>query len=175
MQSARPVRRVAWVVRPLDHLMNATIKTAMKRGFRLASVLILLACTAASCGPRRSAMSGPRCAFADPEFTTSMGICNLAAEYYVAHREWPLSRAQFEEQNRRLPETERPQMSPEEAQELSGFLDRCTLLDLRRSGEDLVLHYRFKIERRTVDQTVTLRPRETTDEILEAATAKGYD
>ena len=104
-----------------------------------------------------------------------MGICNLAAEYYVAHREWPLSRAQFEEQNRRLPETERPQMSPEEAQELSGFLDRCTLLDLRRSGEDLVLHYRFKIERRTVDQTVTLRPRETADKILEAATAKGYD
>jgi len=120
-------------------------------------------------------MSGPRCAFADPEFTTSMGICNLAAEYYVAHREWPLSKAQLREQNSQLLETERAQMSPEEAQELSGFLDRFTLLDLRKRGEDLLLHYRFKIEQRTVDHTVTLRPRETADEILEAATAKGYD
>jgi hypothetical protein len=120
-------------------------------------------------------MSGLRCAFADPEFTTSMGICNLVAEYYVAHREWPLSKAQLEDQNRQLLETERAQMSPEEVQERSGFLGRFILLDLRKSGDDLLFHYRFKIEQRTVDQTVTLRPRKTADEILEATTAKGYD
>ena len=45
------------VMQPLGH-------TAMKRGCQLVSVLVALACTAASCGPRHSAMSGPRCAFA---------------------------------------------------------------------------------------------------------------
>jgi len=155
--------------------MNTDRHIALKRGFKFAAVLAALACTAASCGPRHSAMSGPRCAFADPEATTSMGICNLAAEYYVAHHEWPLSKAQLEEQNRRLLEGARAQMSSEEATELSEFLDRFTYLDLRKSGEDLVMLYRFKVERRTVDQTVTLRPRPTADEILQAATAKGYD
>ena len=104
-----------------------------------------------------------------------MGICNLVAEYYVAQREWPLTKAQLEDQHRRLLEKERAQMSAEEVQELSAFLDRFTLVDLRKRGEDLVFHYRFKIERKTVDQTVTFRPRPTADEILEAATAKGYD
>lgn len=104
-----------------------------------------------------------------------MGICNLAAEYYVAHHEWPLTRAQVDEQNRRLLERAKAEMSSEEAKELSEFLDRFTLLDLRKQGDDLVLHYRFKIKRKTVDQTITLRPRPTTDEILEAATAKGHD
>ena len=94
-----------------------------------------------------------------------MGICNLAAEYYVAHHEWPLSKAQLEEQNRRLLEGARAQMSSEEATELSEFLDRFTFLDLRKSGEDLVMRYRFKVDRKTVDQTVTLRPRPTADEI----------
>src|SRR5438132_12944925 len=77
-----------WVVRPLGY-------TTMKRGFQLASVLVAVACTAASCGPRHSAMSGPRCAFGDPEFTSSMGICNLVAEYHVAQRKWPLTKAQL--------------------------------------------------------------------------------
>jgi len=104
-----------------------------------------------------------------------MGVCNLVAEYYVAHREWPLTKAQLDEQHRLLLEKERAQMSAEEFQELSAFLDRFTLLDLRKSGEDLVFHYRFKIERKTTDQTVTFRPRSTADEILESATAKGYD
>ena len=155
-------------VRPLGH-------TTMKRGFQLVSVLVALACTAASCGPRHSAMCGPRCAFADPEFTSSMGICNLVAEYYVAQREWPLTKAQLEEQHRRLLEKEKSQMSAAEFQDISGFLDRFTLLDLRRSGENLVFHYRFKIERKTVDQTVTFRPRPTAGEILESMTGKGYD
>jgi len=159
----------------LDHLMNSTIFTAMKKGFKFASILALLACTAASCGPRRSTLSGPRCAFADQEFTTSMGICNLAAEFYVAHREWPLSKAHLEEQNRQLLDQQRAQMSAEEAQDLSVFLERFTLLDLRKTGENLVFHYRFKIDGKTVDQTVTFKPRQTADQILEAATAKGYE
>src|SRR5438067_7238278 len=116
--------------------MNATIHTGLKRGFQFAPILALLACTAASCGPQRTAMNGPRCAFADPQCTTSMGICNLAAAYYVAHHEWPLSKARLEEQNKQLLDHERAHMSAEEAQEISVFLDRFTLLDLRKNGED---------------------------------------
>jgi hypothetical protein len=147
----------------------------MKQGLQLVFALVVLVCTAASCGPQHSTMSGPRCGFADPEVTSSMGICNLVAEYYVARREWPLTKAQLEEQHRLLLEKERAQMSDEQFRDVSAFLDRFTLLDLRKSGEDLVFHYRFKIERKTTDQTVTFRPRPTADEILEAATAKGYD
>jgi len=147
----------------------------MKRGFQLVFALVVLACTAASCGPQHSAMNGPRCGFADPEVTSSMGICNLVAGYYVAHRDWPVTKAQLEEQHRLLLEREGPRMSAEEFQDISAFLDRFTLLDLRKRGEDLVFHYRFKIDRKTTDQTVTFRPRPTADEILEAATAKGYD
>ena len=120
-------------------------------------------------------MTGPHCGFADPEVTTPMGICMLAAEYYVAHREWPLTKGQLQEQFTTLLEAERAQMSADEAQDISGFLDRFTLLDFRKDGENLVMHYRFNVERKTVDQTVTLRPRQTADEILQAATAKGYD
>lgn len=104
-----------------------------------------------------------------------MGVCNLVAEYYVAHREWPLTKAQLQEQHRLLLQKERAQMPTDEFQELSAFLDRFTLLDLRNSGEDLVFHYRFKIGRKTTDQRVTFRPKSTVDDILESATAKGYD
>src|SRR6266576_2022659 len=96
-----------------------SIHAAIVRGCTIAAALALLACTAASCGPRHSAAVGSRCAFADPEFTTSMGICNLAAEYYVAYHEWPITKAQLDEQNRRLLEGARAEMSSEEAKELS--------------------------------------------------------
>jgi hypothetical protein len=155
--------------------MNTDLHAAFKRGFKFAAALTALACAAASCGPRHTTMSDPHCAFADPEVTTSIGICNLAAEYYVSHHEWPLTKAQLEEQHKQMLDAARVQMSADEAQELSGFLEHFTLLDLRKSGEDLVLHYRFKVEQRTVDQTVTLKPRSTADDILQAATAKGYD
>jgi len=114
--------------------------------------------------------TGPHCAFADPETTTSLGICNLAAEYYVAKQQWPLSKEQLEEQNQRML-AQAGELPPEEAKELSEFLGRFTFLDMKRQGENLVLHYRFSIDKKTVDQTVTLRPKPTADEILEAATA----
>ena len=104
----------------------------------------------------------------------SMGICHLAAEYYVAHREWPLSKAQLEEQLKRSLEKERAQMPAEVTEDISEFLDRFTFLDFRTRGENLVLHYRFKIDGKTVDQIVTIPTKPTTDEILEAATPRGY-
>ena len=56
-------------------------------GFAFVAVLLALMCVAASCGPARQVGSGPRCAFADPQFTTSLGIRNIVAEYYVANHE----------------------------------------------------------------------------------------
>lgn len=66
-------------------------------------------------------------------------------------------------------------MSAEEAKDISEFLQPFTLITFRKKGENLVLRYRFNVENKTVAQTVTLRPRATADEILQAATAKGYD
>ena len=81
----------------------------------------------------------------------------------------------MEHQNKRLIEEARQQMSTEETKEISEFLERFTLITFRKKGENLVLRYRFKVERKTVDQTVTLRPRATADEILQGATAKPYE
>ena len=163
-------------------VMSGGHQVMLKKAFKVVLVFAALVCTAASCGTQRSAStlqpvtrSGPHCAFADPECTTSMGICYLAAEYYAAHREWPLTKAGLNEQLTKMLEAERANMSAEEMQDSSEFFNRFTMLDLRKSGEDLVMHYRFKIERKTVDQTVTLRPNQTADEILQSATAKGYD
>jgi hypothetical protein len=77
--------------------MNTISCTAIRRGTQLVAVLILVACTAASCRSEKPA-ARDHCAFADPEMMTSLGICNIAAEYYVAHHEWPLSTDQIEEQ-----------------------------------------------------------------------------
>jgi hypothetical protein len=148
--------------------MSTYARATIHKGFALASVLALLVCTAASCGPGKSDMRS-RCAFADPEFTTTLGICNIVAEYYVAKHEWPLSKPQLEEQWKRMLEEEKDQMSPEEAKEASEFFDRFTLLDLRKKGDNLVFHYRFKIDKKRVDQRITLTPGPTADEILQTA------
>ena len=114
-------------------------------------------------------MSEPRCAFADPKFTTSLGICNIVAEYYVTRHEWPLSKAQLEEQWKKMLEPEKEKMPMEEVRELSDFLERFTLLDLRKKGDNLVFHYRFQLDEKTVDQKVMLKPGPTVDQILQAA------
>src|SRR5262249_13252032 len=123
----------------------------MKRTCQLVCLLAAMACTAVSCGPEHADVNRPHCAFADPEFTTSLGICNLVAEYYVAHGEWPLTKAQLQEQHMLLLEKEKSRLPAEDYQEASAFLDRFTLLNLRKSGEDLVFHYRFKMDRKKID------------------------
>ncbi len=151
----------------------------LKKASKASLVFAALACITASCGTQRSTttmqpvMSGPHCAFADPVYMTSLGVCYFAGDYYVAYREWPLTEAQLKEQLTKELEAERA--DTEDMQEGLAFFDCFTLLDLRRSGEDLVMHYRFKIERKSVDQTVTLKAKQTVDEILQTATAKGYE
>ena len=115
----------------------------MNRCFQLVFILIALACTAASCGHPRVTTSRPQCGFADPEFTTALAVCDLVAEYYIRHHEWPLTKAELEEQLRRSLEDEKPHMSVDETREASIFLDRFTLLDMRTSGDHLRFRYRF--------------------------------
>jgi hypothetical protein len=136
-------------------------------------ILVALACTAASCGPPPVATSGPRCAFADPEFTTALAVCDLVAEYYITHHEWPLTKDELEEQLKRSLEEQRPHMSADESREGSVFLDQFTLLDMRKSGDHLRFRYCFEIDRKTVDQMVTFAPGPTADEILRVAMANG--
>jgi hypothetical protein len=136
-------------------------------------ILVALACTAASCGPPRAAAGGPRCAFADPEFSTALAVCDLVAEYYISRHEWPLTKAELEEQLKRSVEEQRPHMSADEAREASVFLNQFTLLDMQKSGNHLRFRYRFEIDRKTVDQMVTFTPGSTADEILQTAMANG--
>lgn len=99
------------------------------------------------------------------------------AEYYVANHEWPLNRAQLEEQWRRMLEQTKNEKPPEEAKELSGFFERFTRLDLRKQGDDLIFRYRFKTDgmAKAIDQTVTFKSGASADEILQAATEGGAD
>lgn len=142
-------------------------------GFAFATVLLTLVCVAASCGPARPVGRGPHCAFSDPEFTTSLGICNIVAEYYAANHEWPTTRAQLDRQWKTMLESDKKETSPEQTKDLSEFLARFTLLDFRKKDDRLVFHFRFKGEapKRVVSQTVTFKPGTTAEEILQSATA----
>jgi len=149
--------------------MNTISRTTIRKASELLAILILLICTAASCGPQPAA-PGPHCAFADAELMTSLGICNIAAEYYVAHREWPVSKAQLEEQWGKMLRQAKEEMPPEEAKQGAEFLNRFTLMEFRKKGDDLMLYYRFNIDTKAVNQRVTLQPGSTADEILQTAT-----
>lgn len=145
----------------------------MNRFFQLVLILVALACIAASCGPPRAATSGPRCGFADPEFSTALAVCDLVAEYYITHHEWPSAKGDLEEQVRRFLEEKGPHVSADEARQASTFLDQFTLLDMRKTGDHLRFRYRFEVDRKTVDQMVTFTPGPTADEILHNAIANG--
>ena len=67
-------------------------------------------------------------------------------------------------------EEAKKEMPPEEAKEGAEFLRRFTLLELRKTGDNLLLHYRFTVGTKTVSQKVMLKPGTTADEILQAAT-----
>lgn len=67
-------------VGPHDQRMKARSRKILGNGVSFALLFTILASLAGSCGPPREVTSGPRCGFADPEVTTHMGICNLAAE-----------------------------------------------------------------------------------------------
>src|SRR6185369_10349207 len=126
----------------------------------LMAAFILLGCTAASCRSEKQIVQvrEPHCAFADPEAMTSLGICQIAAEYYITHHDWPLSKNQIEEQWGKMLEGAKQEMSPEEAKEGAEFLQRFTLLEFSKTGDDLLLHYRFIIGTKTVSQKVVLKP-----------------
>jgi hypothetical protein len=104
---------------------------------------------------------------------SSAGICSLVAEYYIVHPDWPRAKAQLEEQLKRMLNKERSQLSAEEFMVGAGFLDRFTVLEFRKRGDNLVFRYRFKVERKTTEQMVTFKSRPAADEILGALTLTG--
>src|SRR5262249_51783103 len=100
-----------------------------------------------------------------------LAVCDLVAEYYVARQQWPLTKAQLEDQIDH-DFADKSQLSAEEVHNLSTFIDQFIILNFRQHSKNLVFHYRFKGDQKTVNQTVTFRPKPTSDEILQSATAK---
>lgn len=49
-------------------------------------------------------------------------------------------------------------------------LERFTLLEFEKKNDKLLLHYRFKIDKKTIDMKVKLKPEPTADEIVQSAT-----
>jgi hypothetical protein len=148
--------------------MIAKVHIVLFKGIRLIFALAILTCTAASCGPKKAADGGSRCAFADPEFIVSFRICSVAAEYYLAKHEWPTSRVQFVEQWRKMLDAEK-EMSPEN-KESPDFFDQFTRLDLDIKHGNLVLHYGLKLDDKVIEQRIVLRPGSTADQIMQTAT-----
>jgi len=158
------------------HIMRAEIRMTLERASKIGLVFVALICIAASCETQRSAGTvhgvtrvEPNCAFSDPVFMTSWRICDLAAEYYIMHREWPLTKGQLQEQLAKMLEAAKADMSANQMLDSSEFFGQFALLDLHKSGKDLVMHYRFNVEDKTVERTVTLSPGQTADEIVQAA------
>jgi len=135
----------------------------IKGGMLLAVVLALAACHT----PQPTDRDMPKCGFSDPETMGNLGILDLVAEYYVAHHAWPSSREQLKAQLQVMLKEAKADLTPEEAKALPQFVDHYTLLEFHRKGANLVLRYRFKVERRIVESTVILKPGRTADEIIE--------
>jgi len=128
----------------------------------------ILVCTAASCGPKTTEKEGSRCAFSDPDFMTQFRVCTVVAQYYVDKHEWPSSKSELKHQWREMVDVEKGK-TPPEAMESPEFLDQFTILELRKNGQNLVLHYSFKGDKKTIDQRLTLRPGATSDQIIHEA------
>jgi hypothetical protein len=63
----------------------------------------------------------------------------------------------------------RERNTPPESMESSAFLDQFTILELREKGKNLILHYRFKGDKKTIEHNLTLRPGTTSDQIIHEA------
>jgi len=151
---------------PAGPLMIAIVYSSIRKGLGLVTILAMLACTAASCGPKRTEIGGPHCAFSDPDFMTQFRVCTVVAQYYVDKHEWPSSKAELKQQWREMVDAEK---GTPETMESSEFLDQFTILELRKKGQNLMLHYSFKGDKKTIDQRLTLRPGATSDQIIHEA------
>ena len=145
---------------------TAKVYSAIQRRLTLILAVAMLVCTAASCGPKRAEKHGPRCAFSDPDFMTQFRVCTVVAQYYVDKHEWPSSKAELKQQWREMVDAEK---GTPETMESSEFLDQFTILELRKKGQNLMLHYSFKGEKKAIDQRLTLRPGATSDQIVHEA------
>lgn len=147
--------------------MKRLIFFTLKIALLLAAAFLATACH----GPWGKEKAQPRCGFSDPHFMTSVGLCQLVAEYYVAHRQWPLTREQLGTQLERWKkEAQTESQTEEDKQELAGFLDRFSRLELRANDENLVVRFRFRIDHQTTSDTLVFYPGATKDEIIESIT-----
>lgn len=95
-------------------------------------------------------------------------VCTVVAQYYIDKHEWPSNKAELKQQWQEMLNAEKEKVPPETV-ESSEFLDQFTILELRKNGQNLVLHYSFKGEKRTIEHRLTLKPGNTSDQIIHEA------
>lgn len=132
------------------------------------AVALVAVCFLAAC---KLPQHGPRCAFSDAETMVPGGVCLLAAEHYVAHKEWPQSQAQLEAQSARLlkEEENNTDLAPEEKEAWEGFFKQITRLTFHKQGDSLKLRIEFLIDGKKFRRTAVLKPGPDVDAILEAS------
>src|ERR1043165_8973199 len=104
----------------------------------------------------------PRCAFADPSFTTLTMVLISVADYYVKYRKWPLSKEQLRDEvlrsARALPPAE--QVS---ARDIDRVFARFGLIEFQPRRRDLALAVEYRAEGKRHRQRILFHPGRSTD------------
>ena len=137
------------------------------RGIQGVALFVAALALTACHTPQTTGRGTAWCGLSDPETMGNLGLIDVVAEYYVAHHQWPSSKAQLNTQLQAMLKESKADITPKEAKGVSEFLDLFTLLEFHSRGNNLVVHYRLKVERRTIEHTVVLKPGRTADEIIE--------
>ena len=108
----------------------------------------------------------PRCAFADPSFTTLAMVLTSVADYYAKYRKWPLTKEELRDEVlrsvRALPPAERVS-----ARDIDQVFARFGSIEFEARRRDLILAVDYHAEGKRHRQRILFHPGRTADEILE--------
>jgi hypothetical protein len=108
----------------------------------------------------------PRCAFADPSFTTLAMVVTSVADYYIKYRRWPLTKEQLRGEvlrsARSLPPAERVS-----ARDIDQVFARFGSIEFQSRRRELVLAVDYRADGKRHRQRLLFQPGRTADEILE--------
>jgi hypothetical protein len=131
--------------------------------------LLLFAAVATSALAARTQAAEPRCAFADPSFTTLTMVLVSVADYYVKYRRWPLTKEQMRDEAlrsvRALPAAQRVS-----SRDIDQVFARFGSIEFQPRGRDLVLAVDYHAEGKRQRQRILFHPGRSADQILEEST-----
>jgi hypothetical protein len=133
---------------------------------RAVCLLLLITVAASGLTAATPQHAEPRCAFADPSFTTLVVVANSIAEFYVRHRRWPLSKEQLRDEALQsahtLPAAQRPS-----ARDIDRLFGRFGTIEFQPRGRDLILAVDYRAEGKRQQQRILFHPGRSADQILE--------